>query len=62
MIHRVGTIRPNLHLKDSIGAAPADSFDGNSNRGQILGESMVIDGEIDEVANPLRRKFHEKSF
>src|SRR5258707_14940110 len=59
MIHRVRAIRSNLHLKNGVHARSADSLYGNPNAGQILSQPPVIDGEIDELANPLRRKFHD---
>jgi hypothetical protein len=61
MIHRVGTIRSNLHLEHSVCARSADSFDRNADAQSNPQPAPVIDGEIDEVANPLWRKFHENA-
>jgi hypothetical protein len=58
MIHRVGTVRPNLHLEHFIRTGPADTLHCNPDSSQILSQSPVIDREINEVANPLWRKFH----
>lgn len=58
MIHRIGTIRANLHLKHRIDAGPADPLDRNPRRGQILSQPPVIDSEINKVANPVRGEFH----
>ncbi len=59
MIHGVGTVRPNLHLEDRVGARSADSFDANADVGQVFGKTAIVDGEVNEVANPIGRKFHE---
>src|SRR6266478_4902547 len=58
MIHRVRAIRSNLHLEYGVRARHADSLHSNPDASQILSQAPVIDGEIDELANPLRRKFH----
>ena len=39
-----------------------DAFDGNADIGQVFGQAPVVDGQIDIVANPLWRKFHENQF
>src|SRR5438309_7460715 len=61
MIHRIRTIRPNLHLEHSICTRAAAALDRNSNVGQVLSQPQVVNREIDEVANPLWRKFHFSS-
>src|SRR5580700_4991702 len=58
MIHRIRTIRPNLHLKHGIGASAADPLDRNPDIGQVLSQTAIVDREINKVANPLWRKFH----
>src|SRR5258705_8265379 len=60
MIHCIRTIRSDLHLEDGICAASAESLDRNANIGQVLGQTPLVNGEIDVIANPLWRKFHEK--
>jgi hypothetical protein len=60
MIHRIGTIGPNLHLEDSVSARTADPLDRDANIGQVLSEPRIIDGEVNVIANPLWRKFHDK--
>ena len=59
MIHRIRTVRSNLHLEHGVGACPADSLDRNPNIGQVFSQPPVIDGEINKVANPMGREFHE---
>jgi hypothetical protein len=58
MIHRVGTIGPNLHLEHGLSSRPADAFDGNPNASQILSQLPVIDGKIDKFSHPLWRNLH----
>jgi hypothetical protein len=55
MIHRIGTVRPNLHFKHGVDAAAADPLDRNSNVGQVLSQPPVVNREINELANPLWR-------
>ena len=33
MVHRVGTVGPNLHLENDVPALAGDSLDSNTNRG-----------------------------
>ena len=35
-----------------------DAFNGNADVGQVFGETVIVNREIDEVANPLCREFH----
>ena len=58
MIHRVRTIRSNLHFEYGVCAGSLNTFYRKTGRRQIFGEPLVIDGEIDEITNPLWRKFH----
>jgi hypothetical protein len=53
MIHRIRTVRPNLHLEHRVRARPADPFDRNPRRSQSLRQPPVIDAEINKLANPL---------
>src|SRR6202034_3845777 len=58
MIHRIRTVRPNLHLENRIRARPADPLDRDPDASQILSQPPVIDRQLNKVANPLWRKFH----
>src|ERR1700733_10140642 len=58
MIHRIGTIRSNLHLKHSVGTRPADPLDSNSDASQILSQPPVIDGNVNKLPHPLWRNLH----
>jgi hypothetical protein len=62
VIHRVGTIRADFDFEDGVGACPADAFDPNTDVGQVFGETVVVHREINKVANPIGRKFHEISY
>jgi hypothetical protein len=58
MIHRIGTIRSNLHLKNGVSARPADPFNGNPNASQILSQPPVIDGQLNKLPHPMWRNLH----
>jgi hypothetical protein len=61
MIHRVRAIRADLHFEDGILPAAANTFDSHTNRCQVFGEFAIVDRYVDEVANPMGRKFHKKA-
>src|SRR5215469_14802685 len=58
VIHGVGTIGANLHFEDPVRAFTGDAFDRNPNRSEVLGQTAIAARNINEVANPLGRKFH----
>ena len=58
MVHRVGTVGPNLHLEDRIDALTGNPLDGNANRSQIFNKSTIVNRYVNELAYPLDRKFH----
>ena len=45
-------------IEDGVRTLAFDTLDAKTNVGQVLGEAMIVDREIDEVANPVGRKFH----
>ena len=62
MVHCVGTVGANLHLKHGAGTGAADAFNGNADGGQVLGQTLVIDWDVNKIANPLWRDLHEAAF
>ena len=62
MIHRVGTIRPDLHVEHSVRARAPDALDAEAHICEVLSKTTVVDRKINVVANPIGRKFHEISF
>src|SRR5580704_7791334 len=58
MIHRVGTIGRNVHLEGGLIPLAADRLDCNPRQSQIIGKLMVVDVEVNKIAQPLRRNFH----
>src|SRR5437763_13625947 len=60
MIHSVRPVRTNLHFEDRVRAASANAFDSEADVGQVFGETVVVHREINEVANPIGKKFHGK--
>src|SRR5258708_38055938 len=62
MVDGVGTVGANLHLKHGVGAGAADGFNCNADSGQVLGQTLVIDWDVNKIANPLWRDLHESAF
>src|SRR5258708_4088388 len=58
MIHCIGTVRPNLHLKNGLRARSANPLHRNPNARKTLRKAPVVDGQIDKIAIPLWGKFH----
>ena len=58
MIHRVGTVGSDLHFEDGIRAFPGYTFDRDADAGQIFRKAGVVNGNVNEIANPLGREFH----
>jgi hypothetical protein len=58
MIHRVGTVRSDLHLPNGIEPRATDTFYRDANVRQVFGKALVVDREIDIIANPVWREFH----
>ncbi len=58
VIHRVRTVGRDVHLEGGLITFAADRLDCNPGQGQIIGELVVIDVEVNEIAQPLRRNFH----
>ena len=58
MIHGVGTVGGDLHLEDGVLAFAGDAFDRDAREREFVRETVVVDLEVDEVAEPVGRKFH----
>src|SRR4051812_29533373 len=60
MVHCVGTVCTDLHLKHGVGARAADALNRDACGGQVRSKAAVIDREMDKFANPFGRKFHDQ--
>src|SRR5271155_4640808 len=58
MIHRVRSIRPNLHLEHGVRARPSGPLDSNPDASQVLSQPPVIDGKLNKLPHPLWRNLH----
>jgi len=58
VIHLVGTVGGDLHFKDGGVAVAGNAFDGSAHGGEIFGETMVVDLEVNEFAKPCGRNLH----
>jgi len=61
MIHGVGTVGGDLHFEDGILAFARDPFDRDAGQSQFIPKTAVVDFEVNEVAEPMGRKFHVRS-
>jgi hypothetical protein len=59
MIHGVRAIGRDVHLKDRPIAFAANRLNRNPSQSQIIRKLMVVDIEVNEIAQPLRRDFHD---
>jgi hypothetical protein len=62
MIHGIRAIGADLRLKHRGLASALDALHGNPDRSQIVGKGAVVHFEVNEIADPLSREFHEISF
>ncbi len=62
VIHGIGTVGADFHFPDGVVAFAGYAFDAEANVGQIFGETVVVHREVDEIAKPSGRNFHEISF
>ena len=53
-----GRLVPISISKTAFSPSPADAFDGNADRSEILRQAEIVHLGIDELAQPLRREFH----
>jgi hypothetical protein len=53
MVHRIGTVRSNLHLEYGVRAFAENSLDRDPNRSQVFSETAVVHREINEFAQPM---------
>jgi hypothetical protein len=58
MIHGVRTVGSDLHFKDGIRTFAGNAFDRDADGSQIFGEPAIVDGKVNELANPLWRELH----
>ena len=52
MVHGVGTVGGDLHLEDGVIAFARDAFDGDAGQCEFVRKTAVIDGKVNEVAQP----------
>jgi hypothetical protein len=62
MIHRIRTVRRDLHLIDCAVAFAGNTFNGNARKREFVRKTEVVDREVNELAKPMRRDFHVRSF
>ena len=58
MIHGIGTVGRDLHLEDGVVAFAGDAFDGYAREREFVRKPSVVDGKVNEVAQPMGRNFH----
>ena len=52
MVHGIRAVGANLHLEDSVLPFARDALDRNSDRSKILSQAMIVDPQIDKLAQP----------
>ncbi len=62
MIHSVRTIGGDVHFEDGPVTLAADRLDRDPSQRQIIRKLMVVDVEVNKIAQPLSRNFHVRSF
>ena len=58
VIHGVRTVGGDLHLEDGVVAFAGDAFDCDAREREFIRKTAVVEFEVDEVAEPVGRKFH----
>jgi len=58
VVHGINPIGRDLHLEDHGPAFTGDALDGDARVSQILGESMIIHPQRDELTKPIGRNLH----
>ncbi len=62
VIHGVGTVGRDLHLEDGVVALAGNAFDGDAREREFVRKTGVVDRQVNEVAQPMRRNFHVQTF
>jgi hypothetical protein len=60
MIHRIRAVGRDLHLEDSVFAVAGNTLDRNARERKFVGQTRIVNREVNELAQPLRRDFHER--
>ena len=58
MIHRVRTIRRDVHLEDRPITLTGHGLNRDPSQREIFRKLMVVDVKVNKIAHPLRRNFH----
>ena len=57
-VHRVDTVRGDVEVEDRLFAEELDAVAGETHTGQIVGELLRLDADVDEVLDPGNRDSH----
>ncbi len=52
VVHRVRTVGADFHIENGLLARAGDALSGDADRRQVFGKAMVVDLEVNEVADP----------
>ena len=62
MIHRIRAVSRDLHLEDSVFACAGNTFNSDARECEFVCKTKIVDRKVNEVAQPMRRDFHVRSF